>query len=106
MFEAFDKTPEVPLEFRSSLERVEQFAIGKRVRVRLPCLVVVDVSGDELAEQSADRRLACRILEDLPGGVVDMDACHMVAPLRSRGRRGGLNGAGGSARSAASTTGH
>ena len=106
VFEALDQPSEVALQFRSPLESVEEFAVADRRCLGLAGLVSVDVPDHELTEHFADRGSARGALEHLPGGVVNLDARHVVAPLRPARRNDGLTGGRGSPEPAASTTRH
>jgi hypothetical protein len=79
MFESLDQPVKVTLKLDRPLERSEQIPIVDRARLRLACLMAVDVTRHELAEQFADRRVAGRALESPPSVVVNLDTRHVVA---------------------------
>lgn len=77
--ESIDEPAEITLQVHSTLERLQEVAVVERGGFSQPRLVAVDVMGHKLAEDLADRGMAGRGFESLPGGVVDLNASHVIA---------------------------
>jgi hypothetical protein len=93
VFESLDQSGEVALELGRPLEGGHKLAIVNRAGLGSSRFMAMHVPRDELAKQLADRRLAGSALEHLPGGVVDLDAGHVVAAFRPRLGGDGMVGA-------------